>query len=78
MLLALSWTTVIGLAAVYTIGTLFGYFVALRRGRKEGINFSVDNLISNGYIRHSINDKGEVVLYKYWEDVVPKQSKEQL
>jgi len=67
MLLTLNWSIILGLAFSYVAGTVFGYVIAIQRGRKEGIEISLDSLIARGYVRSGVNNKGEVVIYKYWE-----------
>jgi hypothetical protein len=63
----LDWQLVLILAFVYVIGTLFGYVVALKKGRRQGIEASLDSLIERGYIRTCVNARGETIIYKYWE-----------
>lgn len=60
-------STVLYLGLAYVVGTAFGYIVAIQRGRREGIEISLDSLISRGYIRTGVNNQGETVIYKYWE-----------
>lgn len=63
----IDWIAVLGLAVPYTVGTIFGYFVAIQQGRREGIEVSLKSLIACGYIRTGVNSCGETVIYKYWE-----------
>ena len=66
--LTLNWSIILGLALAYIAGTVFGYVVAIRQGRKEGIEISLDSLIARGYVRSGVNKHGETVIYKYWEE----------
>lgn len=61
-------SSVLFLALAYVVGTMFGYIIALRRGWREGVESSLDNLIHHGYIRSKVDKNGETVIYKYWED----------
>jgi len=61
-------SSVMFLGLAYVVGTMFGYAVALRRGRREGLESSLDSLIHHGYIRSKVDKNGETILYKYWED----------
>ena len=65
--ITLNWSIVLGLAMAYVVGTVFGYVVAIQRGRREGIEISLDSLIARGYVRSGVNKHGETVIYKYWE-----------
>lgn len=67
MSLTINLTLLLWLAVAYIVGTAFGYAVALRQGRREGIEVSLDSLIAQGYIRTGVNSRGETVIYKYWE-----------
>ena len=64
----MDWTVVAAMAVSYIAGTLFGYAVAFRRGRREGIALSLASFISLGYIKTSINRDGEVMIHKIQED----------
>ena len=66
-MITLNWSIILGLALAYVVGTAFGYVVAIQRGRREGIELSLDSLIARGYVRSGVNAQGEVVIYKYWE-----------
>jgi len=76
-MLFIDWAVMLGLAVSYTVGTVFGYMVALRRGRREGIEISLDSLVARGYIRTGVNSRGETVIYKYWEKDKEKNDTEQ-
>ena len=67
-MLGFDLTLIAFLAIAYIVGTVFGYFVALKRGMTMGIELSLDSLIEDGYVRASVNKDGDVVLYKYWEN----------
>lgn len=60
-------SSVLYLALAYIVGTAFGYAVAIKRGRREGIEASLDSLITRGYIRTGVNKDGETVIYKHWQ-----------
>ena len=55
------------MAVAYVIGTAFGYALAFRYGRRQGLELSLDALIALGYVRTGVNKNGETVIYKYWE-----------
>lgn len=61
-------SVVLYLGLAYVVGTVFGYVVAIQRGRRQGIELSLDSLIARGYIRSGVNERGETVIYKYWEN----------
>ena len=61
-------STVLYIGLAYVVGTAFGYAVALTRGRREGIEIGLDSLIANGYLRTGVHDRGETVIYQYWEE----------
>lgn len=67
-MLSIEWTVILGLAISYTVGTVFGYAVAFRLGRRQGLELSLDTLIALGYVRTGVNKNGETVIYKYWEN----------
>ena len=67
-MLGFDLTLIAFLAIAYIVGTVFGYFVALKRGMTMGIELSLDSLIEDGYVRAGVNKDGDVVLYKYWEN----------
>jgi hypothetical protein len=50
----------------YVVGTGFGMWVA-RPGIKV-VEATIDNLIAKGYLRHRIDEKGEVEILKYNEE----------
>lgn len=60
--------TEIWLLIAYAIGSWIGYRLAINQGRREGIELSIDSLIKSGYLKSKINEKGETVIYKHWED----------
>ena len=66
-MVVLDWLIVLGLAVAYIAGTIFGYVVAIQRGRRAGIERSLDTLIALGYVRTGVNAQGETVIYKHWE-----------
>lgn len=61
-------SSVLFLALAYVVGTMFGYIIALQRGRREGLESTLDKLIYDGYIRSKVDKHGEIIIYKYWED----------
>ena len=58
----------IWLLIAYFVGSWIGYRLAIIKGRREGIELSVDSLIKSGYLKSKVNEKGETVIYKHWED----------
>jgi hypothetical protein len=50
----------------YVVGTGFGIWVA-RPGIKV-VEATIDNLIAKGYLKHRIDEKGEVEILKYNEE----------
>ena len=59
----------IWLAIAYAIGTWVGYRIAYKRGKRDGVESSIDQLIAGGYLKTGTDENGETVIYKYWEDV---------
>jgi hypothetical protein len=58
----------LGLAVAYAVGTAFGYAVAFNKGRRRGLELTLDTLIALGYVQTGVNARGETVIYKYWEE----------
>ena len=50
----------------YVVGTGFGMWVA--RPGVEVVEATIDSLIAKGYLKHRIDEKGEVEILKYNED----------
>ena len=68
VVLSIEWTTILGLAVAYIVGTLFGYSIAFYRGRRQGLELTLEALIAMGYIRTGVNKHGETVIYRHWEN----------
>ena len=66
-MLLINWTITLGLATAYVAGTVFGFALAFRYGRRQGLELSLDTLIALGYVRTGVNKDGETVIYKHWE-----------
>ena len=57
-MLLIDWTITLGLAAAYVAGTVFGFALAFRYGRRQGLELSLDTLIALGYVRTGVNKDG--------------------
>lgn len=51
----------------YIAGTAFGYYLGLDKGKKQGIELCIDNLINQGYLKYK-GVRANPEILKYDED----------
>lgn len=56
------------LLVAYAAGTMCGWYLAYRKAHTAAVEFSLDQLINQGFIKHRRTNTGEIEIIKWNED----------